>query len=351
MATTLWAVEGFEQMATSNGVAINAPLATKWPQSSLGSSCLSIAGRNAGGRALELNQFAGHFDIELPSTGSGVYETIVGFAFKILTTVPTSGITGMVTIQNGGGNCVGINLNTSKQLQLTRLSAGTVIATTAWTVVADTWYYVELRAFVNDTTGQANLWVNGTAEGSATGVDTNSSLVTGEPELIRFNNLNTSGHIVLDDIYVQTGSSLTPYGACKVLGLSPVADGGDTSFTPSTGSDHYATVDEIPPATADYNQVASPTTGQRDTFTLGTLSDINTIVGIQHNIGCSITAGSTTLKGSTKTSGSRGASAAKTITNANGNRILRGTSVVDPNSSTAWTASTVNTSEFGYEVG
>lgn len=347
MATTLWAIEGFEQMATSAATAINTPIAAKWPLSSLDGNTKTIASRNAGGFGMEMNSFAGHFDIGM--SGSD-FEIILGFAFKITSTVPTTGYTSIAVMSNGGGTCIGLGMNSSKQLTLVR-NGSTIVGNTTWTVVADTWYYIELHGFVDNSTGFGHLYVNETLEVSVTGTDTQPSLVGAAPDRVRWNNLNASGHMCIDDIYVQVGSSLTPYGTCKILGLSPVADGGDTDFTPSTGSDHYATVDEIPPSTSDYNQVASPTTGQRDTFTLATLSDTSTIVGIQHNVGCSISTGSATLKGSTKTSGTYGADGSMSVTSANGNKVLHATSVADPDTSTAWTASSINSSEFGYEVG
>ena len=87
---------------------------------------------------------------------------------------------------------------------------------------------------------------------------------------IRFqlNGLNQFTTPTIDDVYVtNSGARL---GESRVAALYPNADTADADWTPSTGTDHYALVDETT-VNSDADYVASGTVGDLDLYETGDL--------------------------------------------------------------------------------
>lgn len=148
-------------------------------------------------------------------------------------------------------------------------------ATDALTVTA--WNHIQLRVFVDDTAGELELILNGVPQFSLTGLDTKNSA----NNYITSVALRTGGDIgaggYFDDIYIRTSPSATAESAGAFLGdlrIKPFALNGDGTYsqmTPSTGTAHYALLDEAPPSTTDY--VSSSTALQKDSFTFQDISE------------------------------------------------------------------------------
>ena len=60
-------------------------------------------------------------------------------------------------------------------------------------------------------------------------------------------------------------------GSPFIYGLTPTGDGATTEWDPSTGTDHYPLVDEIPASSTDY--VSSTTSGEVELYTFSNLPD------------------------------------------------------------------------------
>jgi len=152
-------------------------------------------------------------------------------------------------------------------------SASTLLATSTTVAVANTWLYIELQATIDDAAGVLKIRFQGASsdEISLTSHDTrngSTALVT-RLGFSGFRNgmTNNPVNVDIDDMWVNdaNGSDCTGFlGDMRVDFHLPVSDGADTGWTPSTGTDHFATVDENPPNTSDYNTAAS--TGLTDTF-------------------------------------------------------------------------------------
>ncbi len=87
------------------------------------------------------------------------------------------------------------------------------------------------------------------------------------------------------DLYVldDTGSHNTDYlGDSKVICVYPRADGSHTDWTPDTGTDHYARVNEHPPDDAT-SYVHADTAGAIDTYFFDAVTLISDIQGVQLN--------------------------------------------------------------------
>lgn len=142
---------------------------------------------------------------------------------------------------------------------------------------ASTWYAVELMAYIDATDGAFEVRVDGVAVTGLvqSGVDTTGS-GAGPPDRVMLSN-SSAGNADYDDLTIQVGfDGWTDSdwlgrtdGYPKVATLYPAADGALSNWTPSTGSDLYAMVDETPASTADY--ISTNSNGAGASFTLTSL--------------------------------------------------------------------------------
>ena len=162
---------------------------------------------------------------------------------------------------------------------------------TGTTVIAyNTWNYVELSATINNTTGSYEVRLNGVTEMSATGIDTQST-ANASADRVYVGQVSglfgMSGFITgaFDDVYICDGQGSAPWntflGDVRIQALMPTADGDLSQLTPSTGTAHYALVDEVPP-NDDTDYVSSANAGDTDLFQLGDVAAVSgSILGLQ----------------------------------------------------------------------
>ena len=274
---------------------------------------------------------------------------IVGVAFRVNALGPTNSI---ILLRDAGTAQLSVYSNTSGNLVVYR--GGTIIATSTSSVLSvDVWYYLEFKATINNTTGAYEVRLNGsTVTGlSATGVNTRQTANNYANEIM-LSQGNASGNR-FDDLYVcdSSGSTNNDFlGDVRVDTIMPTADGSATDFTPSTGTDNYAMVDDATPD-SDSTYVSSSTVNHTDLYTFADLQSLTgSIFGIQ-----------TVLWGRKDDAGVRSvAPAIKTgATTAVGDDFALAASYsynlqvmeTNPaNSDAAWTISDVNNSEFGFRV-
>jgi len=245
-----------------------------------------------------------------------------------------------------------IYLNSSGFLEVRR-GASTVLDTGTTTIDVNTWYYVELKTTIHNTTGAYELMIDGVSEVSDTGVDTQETgnaywdsvaLLTagfGAPYLIH-----------IDDMYVtdSTGANNTGFlGVIQIETIRPTSDV-TTDWTALGAGSHYVEVDENP-IDDDTSYVESGTPADRELFGMGdTAAGTPTIFGITsivdarntdattHDIQLVNKSSTTTTVSSPQTVGSTSAAKFEEITELN------------PDTSTAWTKTTIDAAEFGFEV-
>jgi hypothetical protein len=164
-----------------------------------------------------------------------------------------------------------LRLDSVTDLQFQR--GTTTLASANGVLTADTWHYIEMEVSFNDTTGHVKVWVDENLEIDSSGLDT---LVNGNGiHRIRFGGQGMpdapSSHCALDDIYVinDQGSEFTERlgEETRVYIVYPTADASPNEWTPSTGVDNYAVVDENPQNETDY--LDGTTTGDEELFTIG----------------------------------------------------------------------------------
>jgi hypothetical protein len=218
----------------------------------------------------------------LPASGG----VVVGVAVQLSAT--SAGTADLLQVREGVTVHLAVGLTAGMLLTVKR--GATVLATGTTVLALNTWYYLELKGTIDDTTGSYAVRIDGVAEAAltATGVDTRNGGATGQWDRVRLGCLATNTYV--DDLYVCDTSGAAPrntfLGVCKIETLYPqtdaVAAGSNAGLTPSTGTDHGALVDEPAPNTSDYN--SSPTVGLKDTYNYPSLSLTGTILGVQTNL-------------------------------------------------------------------
>lgn len=226
---------------------------------------------------------------------------------------------------------------------------GTVLASYNAVFAPNTWYYFEVSATIADTGGTCIVKLNGATVINFTG-DTKNAGTNTTIDRVGLG-VNGGYTAIYDDVYICDSTGPAPYntflGEVRVFTQTPSGAGSSTQFTPSSGA-NYTTVDELPYSATDY--VSSGTVGNRDTYALTDLpATAGNILAVQANavakktdaasvsIKTAIVSGGTVYYGPT---GSLGASD-NTFTD------LR---TINPATSTAWTATSVNGLEAGAEI-
>ncbi len=317
-------------------------VSTKWRNGS--GSGTSPATRFGTGRwAQPPNSSIMNYDMSAPS--SQVFAGVAMTASNIDTNVRSY----MSFYGDGGATqhlTVGIRTN---GIVLSRGGVGsTTLGTYTFSCPSNAWQYIELGATINDTTGTAIVRLNGVEVINYTGDTKNGGSAT-TIDSIGLGMNGTPGS-KFDDFYLCDSSGASPYntflGDVRVQTLVPNGAGSSTQFTPSSGA-NYTTVDELPYSSSDY--VSSTTTGNRDTYALQDLSGSPTIFGVQNNVIAKKTdSGTMALKPAIKSGASVYYGSAVPL--ASYDIVLSDTRSLDPNTSSAWTVSGVNSLESGFEV-
>lgn len=178
--------------------------------------------------------------------------------------------------------------NATNHIRLTPISSGSNIGVYrggtllgSFSLNFNVWYYIEVNATINSSTGTIQVKVNGvsvfTYNGNTQNGGTNLSIDGFW--------LLQSGGCYFDDLYICNNSGTvnnTFLGDVRVQTLVPNAAGTSTQWA-ATGGANYANVADIPDNTATYNM--SSTVGQRDTYAMADLASGTTnVLGVQENL-------------------------------------------------------------------
>jgi hypothetical protein len=332
-------LDGFDHYAS-------AQLPLKWTSLPNGATSIDVtAGQGRRGTAsLRVSPSANR---SLMKQFSNQATWIVGVAFR--TQTYPSGATEILGIYDSGAQQVNVVLNSTGTLSVRR---GTTVLLTGSTVVTlNVYVSLELLVTIDNAAGTYTLRVNGATEVTQSGLDTQAT-ANAFGNQVRIGTQPAGPVVDFDDVYVCDATGAAPHntflGDCRVDTLLPNAEGATQQWTPSTGTTHYALVDETPPNTTDY--VASFTPPQRDLFGMQDLSTMTgTIYGVQLALAAlKSDAGARSLRGVIRSGASE----------ALGSMVALGTSqtytlqvqTTDPATGTAWTESGVNSVQVGAEV-
>lgn len=328
---TLLFIDGFDHYSAQ------ADIGKKWSVVTATYPTISSTLGRRGGGALSVLNTNYYVERSISSTAT----VIAGFALY-----RTNSATGdVLKFFEGTTNHLTLTIDSNGKLRLYNgTNAGTLLATGATTISTSTWYFIELKATINNS-GSYEVRVNSVSEFSSASADTQNG-GTATMDKVRF----TGSAVYLDDIYIcnSSGSSNNDFlGDCRIDTLYPSGAGNYTQFTPSAGS-NFSCVDETTPNTTDY--VSSATSGNRDSYAFADLAALtsSTVFGVQVNAYAQKSdAGTRSL----------GTMARLSSTDADGASVALPTSYsyvsqifeTDP-ASAAWTQSNVNAAEFGVKV-
>lgn len=273
---------------------------------------------------------------------------ITGFAEKVTSLANRT----LLTLMDGASNQIILYMNSTGTLSVWNGAVGglygTLLGTSSSVIKINTWHHYEIKVTIHASAGIVELRVDGTTFLSLSGVDTQYTANATVDRLLY--NVDLTQYI--DDIYICNGVGTANndfLGDCRVECVFPDGDGSSLNFTPSTGADHYAMVDEVTPnSDTDYNSSGSP--GDKDFLTFDSLSSSSgSVFGVQLSAWCKKSdAGARygellTYSGSTEESG--GSFGLPTSYTYQIEMFETEPSTGDP-----WSIESVNDAEFGYGV-
>lgn len=280
----------------------------------------------------------------LPTAKNGV---AVGASMQIGTLAnpaTSSNTSGFMFLDDSGNDVVNVGVQANGSVIAWRgTTPGTnVIATSvAGLVSSGAWFHLGVEITRNGSTGTLNVYVDGVQVIAATGVNTYASDIS---SVVLSKQVSTTG--LFDDFYVcDTAAWL---GECRSSPLVLTGDTAQKDFTPSTGSDNYACVDELPLNSTDY--VSSATVGDKDRYTVTDLGYTPTaIVGVKvSTVANKDDITTRTLRNNLKSGGTNVNGTTRALSSSY--RFIEDVFPNDPNTSTNWTKSGVDAIEVGMEV-
>lgn len=297
--------------------------------------------------------------------GGGLSLATTGTITKTLPSTYTTLIVGTAYANNGNGadrpiislmdtatTHIAVQRNTTTNF-LSILRGATVLATGTTAMAFGAFNYIELSATISDTVGAYTLKINGVIELTASGIDTRNGGNASVNGVQLSTTSNTGTNSIYDDFYICDTSGAAPnndfLGDCRIDTIYPTSDGNYSDYTPSTGTSHFALVDETAPNTTDYN--SGGTVGHRDSYGMGDLAALSsqTVYAVQVNAAAlKDDAGARSIATMVRSS----------TTNSDGSGVAISTSQqyvsqifpLNPNGSVAWTETTVNAMEAGTTV-
>lgn len=261
---TFLGCDGFQDSATNQK--------PEWDNSAPWSS---FTGRD--GAAASAGQFSSNTVSRTYTLPSAAATCITGTAFYFTSTAPMgqSNLVILGLVRSGVLELV-VTVNATGFIELRRTSpTGTLLGTSSGhaPLAITTWRHIALKATLHSSTGSAEVRLDDVPMITVSGVST--SVTTGSVTAIRMaaGGTTAGSGVAFDDLYVCDGVDGTAtdgranndfLGDVKIASIFPSSDGDLSQWTPSTGTNHSATVDEVPVNTTDWN--AAATAGLRDLY-------------------------------------------------------------------------------------
>lgn len=277
----------------------------------------------------------------------GTTNTTLICGFALWVDEADSSDVGLIRFENASAEKITLALEaTTSKLKV--IVGTSNIATCATRIKSLCWNYIEWK-FTVGSNSPCEIKINGVTDYSGN-VDTQDGSAT-YYNLIRLYPKFFGPSVQFDDLYICDGSTSNNndfLGECKIETIYPESDNSCDFANLSTGTDHYALVDDKPlnlaPA-ADYVYTDEP--HNLDLLDYGSLSDIDSVLALTIWTTANIEANTAmthyiSSNGSTVNSGN--------ITTPTGNvKTQHYFSLTDPDTSSAWTPSGVDAAIFGYE--
>lgn len=254
---------------------------------------------------------------------------------------------------NGATEHLKVQVNALGVLTLKRGDGTTLGSSPAGTILAGGFYFLEVKATIDNAAGTCVVRVNERVLINFTG-DTRNGGSSANIDVVGLHLVgfgNACPDTYLDDLYISNGLGGVNndfLGISRAQTLLPTGAGTDTDLTPTGSGNNWDNVNDVPYSTVDYN--SSTTAGDRDTYQLADLaSSTAQVAGVQTVIIARSDDTSAQVKAALRSGGSlyydpavvlNGSPAAVSV-------VVRET---DPATSSAWTLSGVDALEAGAEI-
>ncbi len=156
----------------------------------------------------------------------------------------------------------------------------TLFTSASNTAIFGDWHTYRIIGKVDPSAGWLDFYIDSNLVYQVSGVDTRTTTLSNVSGFIS-NSTNNQTPFYADDMVLLTGADAAGgIPECRVSSLLPTSDGGTLNLTPSTGSDHYAMVDDLPLSLSDY--LYGTADGELDLLNLADLSFTpEQIIGVQ----------------------------------------------------------------------
>lgn len=252
-----------------------------------------------------------------------------------------------VGFYNGTTEMISFRFSTDGSVGVYR--GATLLGSSAAAAVAidGVFHLMEMECVIDDSAGRITVYWDDVQIINLTAQDTRNGTPT-TVDRIKWNPTASSTAAAYYDHTFVWDSATRPADQYYIETISVDADGATLNWTPSTGADHFAVVDELPASTADYLQAS--TVGNIDELIAASLSDTPTaILGAKvrgffnktdvtvREVRMGVKSGATTSAGTTTAITQTGTAVARTL-------------LTDPDTAAAWTASGINALRLRPEV-
>lgn len=240
-------------------------LTSEWIVS--GSTGIALVAGRVGGQALFMSRYSNSFSKFVHESTD--FSFFVAFKFS-----SGSANTNDFTLVNfctasGNNQHVALGWNSLGQLYVKGPGGADLVRVNEIFNAAE-WYSIAIAGIIDDSTGTVKVLINGETVVDLANIDTKNAAGTA---VGRINIFGTGGvsppDPTIDDVRYDYDSS-TPIKEGRSVPLLPVADS-LVQFTPSSGADNYAMVDETT-CDSDTTYNTSNTVGHEDKFEFGSLS-------------------------------------------------------------------------------
>ncbi len=331
-------MDGFDSYAT------DADLGMEY---TISGTSFSTTGGRFGGGAFEVGGYSNFITRALPSP---LNELWVGAAIMFV-----SGRSGtLFAFSSAAGLECEVTWGTDvNALVVYRGDFGTSLGTYAFTPSPTAWHWVEVHAKLSSSAGVFEVWIDGVQVMNLTGVNTaGAGGATFNSVLFGSTHGGNGPNTWYDDLYIldpNTAPNTARLGDSKIETLKPNSDAGPNNGTPSSGTSHYAMVNENQWSSAN-SLTLTNTDGQEELFGMASLANVPANIWAVRVLGVAekTDAGACSLEPLVVSSGQEkdGTSAPLTTTYGHVTGIFQ----VDPNTSAAWTAAAVNAAKCGLKV-
>jgi hypothetical protein len=308
---------------------------------------LSATAGRFGGNAYGITSYSQYLIKTLPSP---LNELWIGCAMQL-----TGGRLGSLFVFNSANGIEaelawGSDVNT---LVVYRGDLGNPIGTYAFSPSPTSWHWVEVHYKLSSSAGVFEVWLDGVRVINVTGVSTSGAGGSTVTNIwLGSTHAGNGPSMWYDDLYIadpNTPPGAYPLGDSRIETLKPNADAGPNNGTPSSGTSHFAMVNENQWSSAN-SLTLDNTSGQEELFGIGSLAtNPESIWAVRVlNIAEKTDAGPCSAESVVVSNGveADGPSTPLLTTYEHVTGIFQ----VDPNTGAAWTYPAVNAAKCGFKV-